>query len=188
MTGTIVWNPSGFYRIIALPKEMKFKADYCISHILDPLAEWRRSQVGELDRRLHVHADNACSHTAKKVAELLAGNGMKRAPHPPYPPDLARCDFCLFGDVKGKIAGASFEEPDQVLQAIDAIFQYIEKAPLERVFQEWMDRLAQCCVAVGGLVEGTEKARGRSQFHSTSFEMLINPPDTLSNFLSPSSS
>jgi hypothetical protein len=41
------------------------------------------------------------------------------------------------------------------LQATDAIFQSIEEAVLERVFQEWMDRLAQCCVAVGGLGEGT---------------------------------
>jgi hypothetical protein len=36
------------------------------------------------------------------------------------------------------------------LQAIDAIFQSIENATLERVFQEWMDRLAQCCVTIGG--------------------------------------
>jgi hypothetical protein len=41
------------------------------------------------------------------------------------------------------------------LQAIDAILQSIEKATLEGLFQEWMDRLARCCVAVGGLVEGT---------------------------------
>jgi hypothetical protein len=51
------------------------------------------------------------------------------------------------------LAGASFEEPDQPLQAIDAIFQSLEDAPLERVFQGWMDRLEQCCVAVGVLVE-----------------------------------
>jgi hypothetical protein len=37
-------------------------------------------------------------------------------------------------------------EPDQLLQAIDAIFQSIEKATLECVFQEWLDRLAQYCV------------------------------------------
>jgi hypothetical protein len=52
-------------------------------------------------------------------------------------------------------AGASFEEPNQLLQAIDAIFQSIEKAASERRFQEWMDRLTHCCVSVGGLVEGT---------------------------------
>jgi hypothetical protein len=29
---------------------------------------------------------------------------------------------------------------------------------MERVFQEWMDRLAQCYVAVGGLTEGAQKS------------------------------
>jgi hypothetical protein len=43
---TIVWNLTGFYWIVALPKGMKFDADYYISHILDPPAEWRRNQVG----------------------------------------------------------------------------------------------------------------------------------------------
>jgi hypothetical protein len=46
MMMTIVWNPTGFYRIVALPKGMKFNTDYSSSHILDPLAEWRRSHVG----------------------------------------------------------------------------------------------------------------------------------------------
>jgi hypothetical protein len=55
-----------------------------------------------------------------------------------------------FGYIKGKLTGASFEEPDQLLWAIDVIFQSNEEVTLERVFQEWMDRLAQYCVAVGG--------------------------------------
>jgi hypothetical protein len=83
---------------------------------------------------------------------------MKRAPHPSYSPDLAPCDFHLFGYIKGSFVGASFEEPDQLLQAIAAIFHSIEKATLERVFQEWIDRLAQCCVAAGDLIEGTQKS------------------------------
>jgi transposase len=136
MMVTIVWNHTGFYRIVAFPKGMKFNTDYYISHILDPLAEWRRSQVGGSNRKLHVHADNARPHTAKKVTEFLAGNGMKRAPHPPSSPDLALCDFYLFESLKGRLAGTSFEEPDQLLQAIGAIVQSIEKATLERVFQE----------------------------------------------------
>jgi hypothetical protein len=61
-------------------------------------------------------------------------NGMKRAPRPLYSPDVAPCDFYLFGYVKGMLAGVSVEEPDQLLQAIDAIFQSMEKATLERVF------------------------------------------------------
>jgi histone-lysine N-methyltransferase SETMAR len=147
MVVTIVWNPTRFYRIVAPPKGIKFNADYYISHILPPLAEWRRSQVGGSDRRLHLHANNVRPHTAKKVTEFPTGNGMKRTALPQYSPDLAPCDFYRFGYTKGRIAGASFEEPDQRLQAIDVIFQSVEKVTLERVFQEWMDRLAQYCVA-----------------------------------------
>jgi hypothetical protein len=45
--------------------------------------------------------------------------------------------------MKERLAGASFEEPDQLLQAIEVIFSVHEEATLERVLQEWMDGLAQ---------------------------------------------
>jgi hypothetical protein len=100
MTVIIVWNPTGFYRIVALPKGMKSNAGYYSSHTLDPLAEWRKSQVGGSDRRLHVHARNAYPHTAKKGTEFLAGKGMKRAPRASYSRDLAPCDFYPFDTSK----------------------------------------------------------------------------------------
>jgi hypothetical protein len=56
--------------------------------------------------------------------------------------------------IKGKLAAASLKKPGQPWQAIGAISRSIEEAILERVFQERMHRLAQCCVAIGGLVEG----------------------------------
>jgi transposase len=113
------------------------------------------SQAGGLDRILHVHADNARPRTAKKVTEFLVRNGIKGTPHPPYSPNLAPRHFYLFGYIKVRLAGTSFEEPDQLLQAIDAIVQSIEKATFGSVFQDWMDRLAQYSVTVGCLVEGT---------------------------------
>jgi hypothetical protein len=122
MMTTIVQNPTGFCGIVALPKGMKFNAGYHISHMLDPLAEWRRSQIGGSDRRLHVHADNACPHTGKNVTEFFAGNGMKRAPTGP-----GTCHFYLLGCIKGRLACASFEEPDEPLQPIDAIFSPLQK-------------------------------------------------------------
>jgi hypothetical protein len=61
-----------------------------------------------------------------------------------------------FGDIKDKLTDASFEEPDQPLRAIHAIFQFIEEAILERMFQEWMARLAQCSAAVGSPIEGMQ--------------------------------
>jgi hypothetical protein len=74
------------------------------------------------------------------VTEFLAGHGMKRAPHPPYSVDLAACNFYLFEYIKGRLAGGSFEEPDQLLQATDAIFQPIEKRHWNVCFRsEWTD-------------------------------------------------
>jgi hypothetical protein len=67
MMVAIVRNPTGFYRIVALPMGTKFNADNYISHMLNPFAEWRSSQVGGSDQRLHVHADKASPHTAKKM-------------------------------------------------------------------------------------------------------------------------
>jgi hypothetical protein len=56
----------------------------------------------------------------------------------------------FFGYIKRRLAAPSFEEPDWLLQAI---FYSTENATLEHVFQEWTDRLAQCCVVVGREVE-----------------------------------
>jgi hypothetical protein len=56
-----------------------------------------------------------------KVTEFFAGNGMERTLHPPHSSDIALGDLYLFGYIKGRRAGASFEEPDQPLQAMDVI-------------------------------------------------------------------
>jgi hypothetical protein len=52
---------------------------------------------------------------------------MKRTPHPLYSLGLAPCDFYIFEYIKGRLAGASFEEPDPPLQATDAIFSPLKK-------------------------------------------------------------
>jgi hypothetical protein len=99
---------------------------------------------------------------------------MERAPHPSSSLDLAPCDFSFLGDIKGRLAGASFEEFDQLLQVIDAT----EKAILEHMFQEWMNKLAQYCVAVGGLGEGMEKSLRPTQVLLDSFRDANQPPPT----------
>jgi hypothetical protein len=46
----------------------------------------------------------------------------------------------LFEQIKGRLASASFEERDQLLQAIDVILQSIENATMEHCFKSgWTD-------------------------------------------------
>jgi hypothetical protein len=155
MMVTIVWNPTGFHRIVALPKAMKFNADYYISHIRDSLTEWRRSQVRDSDQRLHVHADNARPHTAKKVTEFLAGNGMKRIPCRRIHRTWHRAISTFLGTSK---TGSQVHHSRSPINFCRRVMQFFNplNATLEHLFQEWMDKWGQRCVAVGGLVEGTE--------------------------------
>jgi hypothetical protein len=62
--------------------------------------------------------------------------------------------FLRFWAHQRQARSCAIQEAYQLLRAIHAIFQSREKATLERMFREWMDRLAQCCVAVDDLVEG----------------------------------
>jgi hypothetical protein len=52
---------------------------------------------------------------------------MKSAPYPPYSPDLAPSDFCLFGDAKRCFAGLSFEDADQLLAAVEGVLEASKK-------------------------------------------------------------
>jgi histone-lysine N-methyltransferase SETMAR len=152
---TIVWNPRGFHLIKVLEKDRKFNADYCFAEILEPLSQWRSIEAVGNEQTLLVHADNARPHTAKLSTQCFNENRMKSAHilHTPYSPDLAPSDFYLFGDVKICLAGLSFEDADQLLAAVEAVLEGIEKVTLQAVFLEWMDRLRNCIASNGEYTE-----------------------------------
>jgi transposase len=149
---TIVWSPVGFIRIAALPKGGKFNSDYYISDVLKPLVLWRAIQPGDNRQRLFVHADNARPHTSKKVKDFFDNNGLQVAPHPPYSPDLAPCDFYLFGYIKSQLKGQTFEEPKDLLRAVRTVCEGISKATLLSTFRNWIQRLQTCHSSHGELV------------------------------------
>jgi hypothetical protein len=91
----MVWNPSGFHVIQALPSGCNFNTG-CHrreSEIREPLSEWRREQAAGASRKLIVHADNTRRHMAAAAQEFTEDNGLERAIHPQYSPDLAPFDF-----------------------------------------------------------------------------------------------
>jgi hypothetical protein len=150
---TIVWNPTGFHPIDFLSRRAKLNSGHYGTNVLSPLASWRESQVGKTDRKLIVHSDNARPHTAKKALDFLEQNGMERAPHPLFSPDLAPCDFCLFSSVKHLPAGREFADRNELEQAVMAILDGIEKVTLREVFLTWMARLTRCIETNGEEVE-----------------------------------
>jgi hypothetical protein len=66
---------------------------------------------------------------------------MRLASHPPYSPDLAPCDFFLFGYVKNCLQGASFQSREELFTAIAETVTAIPGDTLHSVFENWMERL-----------------------------------------------
>jgi histone-lysine N-methyltransferase SETMAR len=83
----------------------------------------------------------------------MEDNGMTRATHPPYSPDIAPSDFCLFAYMKYCLRGQSFEAADELFSATEAVFGAIEKSTLDAVFVEWMERLRRWIAANGEYFE-----------------------------------
>lgn len=80
-------------------------------------------------------------HTSRFTTLFMESNKLKRAPHPPYSPDIAPSDFFLFGYVKGKMEGCHFESRDEVIEKVTSILLNIPHETLQRVFEEWEARL-----------------------------------------------
>jgi histone-lysine N-methyltransferase SETMAR len=120
---TIAWNPLGFPLIVALPKGCIFNAEYYRDNILAALTQLQPEDHG---RKLVVHIDNAKAHTAQKRRTVCEENGLRRAPYPPYSPDLAPPNLFLFGYVQERLKGMVFPSYEELLDAIGEVVTGIE--------------------------------------------------------------
>lgn len=66
---------------------------------------------------------------------------MKRAPQPPYSPDIAPSDFFLFRYIKSKLNGQHFDSVKSLLKEVQEILSEISKDTLKKVFEDWERRL-----------------------------------------------
>ena len=89
----------------------------------------------------HFHQDNAPVHDSILVTDYLTKMGIKTVPHPPYSPDLAPCDFCLFPNLRGCHYDRNEEMKEVVTKDFHSVFQKL---------LEWY----KCIVAGGDYFEG----------------------------------
>jgi hypothetical protein len=108
--------------IPSLPKGIKWRDRYYSDNILSQIAAL---QDVDSHRKMIVHADNAGPHVAKCVTEYMDHNSLKRAPHPPYSPDLAPPDFYLFGYAEYQSQEHEFTEGPGLASAISEILNRI---------------------------------------------------------------
>ena len=116
---TVFWNPEGFLVVDLLPEGMHFNSEYFINNILEKIFQIIAERRAECHRKVTLHFDNARPHTARKVTQYMGVRHMKRAPHPPFSPDIAASDFYLFCYLKDRLAGLKFESPDELFECIN---------------------------------------------------------------------
>jgi hypothetical protein len=78
---------------------------------------------------------------------------MRRVPQPPFSPNLAPSDFCLFGKLKPTLIGSVFENEQEIWDGIMKVLERITPDELESVFEEWVARLYVCIHRGGDYVE-----------------------------------
>ena len=69
----------------------------------------------------HFHQDNAPVLNSILVTDYLIKMGIKIVPHPPYSPDLAPCDFCLFTKLKKKLRCCCYETTEEMKEAVTKV-------------------------------------------------------------------
>ena len=76
--------------------------------------------------------------------------GIKTVPHPPYSPDLAPCDFCLFP----KLRGCRYETIEEMKEAVTKVIDTLTQEDFHGAFQKLLERSNKCIEAGGDYFEG----------------------------------
>ena len=76
--------------------------------------------------------------------------GIKTVPQPPYSPDLAPCDFCLFP----KLRGSHYEIVEEMKEAVTKVIDTLTREDFDGAFQKLLERYNKCIAAGGDYFEG----------------------------------
>ena len=85
---------------VSLEDRKTVTADWYVNHYLPKVFQaWFKQRPRTGVRGLLLHHDNASEHTAAVTLDCLAAYDVQLAIHPPYPPDLAPCEWFLFSSI-----------------------------------------------------------------------------------------
>ena len=90
------------------------------------------------------------SNNSILVTDYLSKMGIKTVPHPPYSPDLAPCDFCLFP----KLRGGRYETIEEMKEAVTKVIDTLPQEDIHGSFQKLLKRNNKCIAAEGDYFEG----------------------------------
>ena len=130
--------------------ENRINSDYFCNTVLSSIQQWaikRRPTTGVSS--FLIHMDNAPCHNSRITKEYLRQYNFNRLEHPPYSPDLAPCDFHLFGWMKSHYANTLCKSIEDAEKQISNWVDSIPKGTRISTFINWIKRLEKC-IEIGG--------------------------------------
>ena len=98
----------------------------------------------------HFNQDNASVHNSILVTDYLTKMEIKTVRQPPYSPELAPCDFCLFS----KLRGCRYETIEELKAAVTKVIDTLTQEGFHGAFQKLFERYNKCIVPGGDYFEG----------------------------------
>ena len=74
---------------------------------------------------------------------------IKTVLQPPYSPDLAPCDFCLFPKLKKKLGGCHYETIEEMKEAVTKVIDTLTQEDFHGAFQKLLEQYNKY-IAAGG--------------------------------------
>ena len=113
--------------------------DECLKDLVKTLHKKRPSSV---ENHIKLHHDNAKPHMNDIVFNYLQEDKIKVMAHPPYSPDLAPSDFCLFNCPKRSLG--TYPNATSLANALSKELNSIPIQEYQKTFQKWIERMKLC--------------------------------------------
>ena len=92
-----------------------------------------------------------------RIFDYLTKSRIVTINHSPYSPDMAPCDFYLFGKLHLAMKGKRYADVDAIQKASTAILNAIPKDDLKKSFDNLLDRANRCIQCEGDYSKATNK-------------------------------
>ena len=135
---SLFWDSQGIILMDVLPPNESITAQYycdLLEKLNVAVFEKRRRRMSH--GNLYLQHDNARPHTATITQEKITQLRLNILEHPPYSPDLAPTDFCLFRPMKSAFQGKDYASSSTVILDIQ---QWADSKP-QQFFQDGINKL-----------------------------------------------
>ncbi len=143
-----------YYEYVQRPQTVNQQVFRAILRRFDA-AYHRRRPHHTVRGRKFLHLDNAPAHNATLTIQLIQQLGWTRLPQPSYSPDLAPCDFWLYGRLKKNLKGVRFPSLEALKDAVSDELSLITELEYRHcMLVSWPKRWQKCLQEQGNYFEG----------------------------------